>query len=125
MNNDHVLAIDLGGTNLRMAAVGPDGSILSHAKTESRNADEPQKLLQALSDLADECRAALTEPHKLVGIGAGVPANRTDGILQTLPNLPGLEGMNLKAGLTAKFGVPVVIENDATAAAIGENWLGA
>jgi glucokinase len=125
MNNDYVLAIDLGGTNLRMAAVGPDGSILSHAKTESRNADKPQKLLQALSSLADECRAALTEPHQLVGIGAGVPANRTDGILQTLPNLPRLEGMNLKADLTAKFRVPVVIENDATAAAIGENWLGA
>ncbi|MBK8464508.1 MAG: ROK family protein [Chloracidobacterium sp.] len=126
MTNEVVLAVDLGGTNLRMATVGHDGRIFSHAKTETEKANNPITLLTALSELADECRASLTSDQQIVGIGVGVPANITpDGVLQNLPNLPSLEGMNLKADLSAKFNFPVVLENDATAAAIGENWLGA
>ncbi len=124
--SDIVLAVDLGGTNLRMAAVGGDGRIFAHAKTETEKANEPKSLLAALSSLADECRASLAPEQQIIGIGAGVPANITpDGILQNLPNLPSLEGMHLKADLSAKLNFPVVLENDATAAAIGENWLGA
>ena len=48
-----------------------------------------------------------------------------DGVLTKLPNLPSLNGMNLKAALTDRFSLPVTLENGATAAAIGENWLGA
>ena len=126
MSNDVVLAVDLGGTNLRMAAVGSDGHIFSHAKTATENANEPQALLDALSSLVDECRALLVADQQVIGIGAGVPANITsEGVLNNLPNLPALEGMNLKAELEAKFALSVVLENDATAAAIGENWLGA
>ena len=63
----------------------------------------------------------------LAGIALAVPAtfNAADGILTKLPNLPSLIGMNLKADLAAKFGLPVTLENDATAAAIGEHWRGA
>ncbi len=126
MSNDVVLAVDLGGTNLRMAAVGSDGRIFSHAKTETEKANEPASLLAALSSLADECRAALAADQRVIGIGAGVPANITpEGVLHNLPNLQALEGMSLKAELETKFALPIVLENDATAAAIGENWLGA
>lgn len=126
MSHDIVLAVDLGGTNLRMAAVGRDGQIFSHAKTETENADDPQKLLAALSLLADECQAALTSEQQVIGIGAGVPANVTpQGVLQNLPNLRALEGMDLRSDLASQFNLPVVLENDATAAAIGESWLGA
>jgi len=60
------------------------------------------------------------------GVAYGVPANVTfDGVLRRLPNLPLLESLDLKTALFAKFGVPATIENDATAAAIGEHWLGA
>lgn len=124
MNNDIVLAVDLGGTNLRMAAVGRDGQIFSHKKIKTDN--DPSKLLNALVSLADECRAELTGDQTVIGIGVGAPANIThDGVLRNLPNLSQLEGMDLKADLSAKLNVPVVLENDATAAAIGENWLGA
>lgn len=126
MNNDVVLAVDLGGTNLRMAAVGRDGHIFSHAKTETEKANEPQSLLNALSSLSDESRTSLAVDQKIIGIGAGVPANITsNGVLRNLPNLRALEGLNLKAELETKFNLPVILENDATAAAIGENWLGA
>jgi len=126
MTNDIVLAVDLGGTNLRMAAVGRDGRIFSHANTKTENANEQKSLLNALSELAEKCRASIAPEQHIIGIGAGVPANITpNGVLHNLPNLPALEGMSLKTELSKRSNLPVILENDATAAAIGENWLGA
>ncbi|MEO6654564.1 MAG: ROK family protein [Pyrinomonadaceae bacterium] len=124
--NDVVLAVDLGGTNLRMAAVDRDGQIIAHARTSSDKDGTPGDLLDAVSGLAAECGYASGKVSRVIGMGVGVPANfDKDGILTHVTNLPKLTGMNLIAELSARFGVPVVLENDATAAAIGENWLGA
>ena len=120
--NDVVLAVDLGGTNLRMAAVDRDGSILAQARTISQKDWLAGDLVAELGGLAVECG---TDRH-VVGFGVGVPANfDAEGVLTHVTNLPKLTGMNLKSDISAKFGVPVVLENDATAATIGENWLGA
>ena len=122
---DIVLAIDLGGTNLRMAAVRADGHVFPVKKTPTPKGSGPAGLLNALENLADQCRATLDGGERVVGFGAGIPANIVNGPVQGLPNYSEIEGMDLGAELRAKFGVPVVLENDATAAAIGENWLGA
>jgi glucokinase len=134
MNKNFVLAVDLGGTNMRMAAVATDGTRFP-ADDDNRKSDlkiptpkesGPAGLLEAFEHLANKCRTFLPEGSQVVGVAAGVPANvGPDGILKNLPNLRSLEGMDLKSDLAAKFGVPATIENDATAAAIGENWLGA
>lgn len=126
MSDNIVLAVDLGGTNLRMAAVDRDGAILSHDDVKTDTVKDPSGLMRALMGLAERCRSLLPADAKIIGIGAGVPANITpDGILHNLPNLHQLEGMDLERELTAQFNLPVVLENDATAAAIGEKWLGA
>ena len=68
------------------------------------------------------------EKYAICGIAFASPAPAAkdgDGLLTKLPNLPSLNGMNLKKALFDRFGLPVTLENDATAAAIGENWLGA
>jgi glucokinase len=124
--NNVVLAVDLGGTNLRMSAVGSDGTIYSHARTSTPKNATPEEFLQVLNTLADECRSAFGADREVVGIGVGVPANfNAEGVLTHVTNIPSLTGMNLKADISARFGVPVALENDATAATIGENWLGA
>ena len=124
--NDVVLAVDLGGTNIRMAAVKSDGTILHHAKHPTPPNLSPERLLDLTAELADECRTGLAADSTVVGIAFAPPANVTaDGVLHNLPNIPGLDGYDLKTGLTQKLGLPATIENDATAAAIGENWLGA
>jgi len=125
--NKIVLAVDLGGTNLRMAAVNGEGAILSHARTPTPRDGGPSALIDALEALARECRAALAADQVIAAIGVGAPANISPrhSVLKNLPNLPQLEGMDLKGGLTERFHVPVTLENDATAAAMGENWLGA
>jgi glucokinase len=118
-----VLAVDLGGTNIRMAAVNRDGNILQHAKRPTPHQLTPETLLDLTNQLAGDCGFERTKPD---AIAFAPPANvGADGIIRNLPNLPLLDGFGLKAALQDEFGIPAVVENDATAAAIGENWLGA
>src|SRR5437764_7745507 len=121
-----VLAVDLGGTNLRMAAVTPDGTILHQTKQPTPEHLDPEALLTITANLADECRGTMPSDTRVAGIAFAPPANVTaDGVLHNLPNIPGIDGYDLKKGLEERFDVPATIENDATAAAIGESWLGA
>ncbi len=121
-----VLAADLGGTNLRMAAVAGDGAILHTARTGTPKGVSPEHLIELLGQLANECRSSSGTSAATVGIAVGAPANiNAEGVLQNLPNLPTLSGMDLKGELETAFELPATLENDATAAAIGENWLGA
>src|SRR5438067_1747922 len=110
-----------------MAAVGRDGKVFARARMNTPKNTSPAEFLTALGSLADECGGAMGSEKALAGIAVAVPAtfNAAEGILTKLPNLPSLIGMNLKADLADKFGLPVTLENDATAAAIGENWHGA
>jgi glucokinase len=124
--NDVALAVDMGGTNLRMAAISRDGVVLRLVRRETPRGVEPSDLIALFGQMADECREALDSGTQVIGIGVGVPANFTrEGVLTHLTNVPTLNGMHLKRDLEAKFSMPATIENDATAAAIGENWLGA
>jgi len=118
-----VLAVDLGGTNVRMAAVTIDGDIRQHAKRPTPDEFSPDDLLTLTQQLAGECGFETRKPS---AIAFAPPANvGADGIIRNLPNLPLLDGFQLKAALQGRFGIPAVVENDATAAAIGESWLGA
>lgn len=126
--SDFVLAVDLGGTNIRMAAVDRDGKLLSHGKEPTPHGMTPVQLVELAGRMGYKCRAPLDAAAKLVGVGFAVPAPAAkdfDGVLTKLPNLPTLTGMNLKTALQPVFDVPIIVENDATAAAIGEDWLGA
>src|SRR5437868_5177898 len=103
-----------------MAAVGSDGTILSRARTSTPDRPSPGEFLSAVASLADQCRAAMTSDIQIAAISAAVPATfkAAEGILTKLPNLPSLNGMDLKTELAARFCVPVTLENDATAAGI-------
>jgi glucokinase len=124
----YVLAADLGGTNLRMAAVSEKGAILSHALMPTPDAVSSSQLGGLLDQLAEECRDGIKGVGQLSAVGMGVPAPvpaNFDGILTKLPNIRTLQGTDLGLLLKEVFNVPFHIENDATAAAIGEHWLGA
>jgi glucokinase len=123
-----VLAVDLGGTNIRMAAVDYDGGILHLTRRPTPKSVSPAELISLTAELADECTEHIGENIRLCGIAYAAPAPASkdcDGVLTRLPNIPTLNGMNLKAALRDRFSFPVTVENDANAAAIGEHWLGA
>ncbi len=119
-----VLAGDLGGTHLRLAVVDENGCIVSPViKRRVPEAVSPDGLIQLVRSMADEFA---DHKYEAVALTAPAPAAKDfDGVLTKLPNLPSVTGMNLKTELFKEFGLPVTIENDATAAAIGEAWIGA
>ncbi len=126
--NNFVMAADLGGTNLRIAAVRTDGEILHLTKRPTPDNVSPDQLIALVREMASECCDSMLNDGKLIAVAFTAPApvaRDFDGILTKLPNIPTLVGMNLKTELEKLFDLPVTIENDATAAAIGENWIGA
>lgn len=123
-----VYAADLGGKNIRMAAVREDGSIGSITKRQTPVGIDIDTLLYISSEMIGAISAEHESDGELCGIGFATPApSATDeaGTLVKLPNLPGLNGARLGERLREMTGLPIRLENDATAAAIGEHWLGA
>ena len=123
--NTTVLAADLGGTNLRMAVVSSDGGILHRIKKKTPESRSRDDIVLAIADSARECLESV-QGTRISAMGIAVPATMdfNGGILKNSPQLPSLNGLNLAEELRADFDFPVVTDNDATSAAVGEHWLG-
>ncbi len=123
-----IVAVDLGGTHLRGAAVGEDGRIDHRFKQKTPPQADATRLVQAICVAIKDCqRRVLAEDSGAVvrGVSVAVPGNVLDGRVGRAPNIPGLNGLALREILNAELQLPVTIENDANAAAVGEMWQGA
>lgn len=118
-----VLALDLGGTNARFAAVRSDGEILARRRVPTMKDGTGEQILDLLVKMFGE----IAEGIDATAIAAAIPAliDAESGVLAKLPNLPALEGISLGDFLKERTGLETFVENDATAATIGEHWLGA
>lgn len=120
------IGLDLGGTNLRAAAIDDCGRILEKI-AGSTNVSEGKEPL--LADMAAVIRR-LKEKHGatgLAGIGVGVPGFilLKEGVIKNSNNLAFLEGSPIRDEMEQRLGTRVILENDANAAALGEKWMGA
>ena len=127
----YVIGVDLGGTNLR--------SILMDGKARVWGRDSRESLASqgkeaTIDQIVSSVRAMLEEagsmdiPHPSisgVGVGCPGPLNTKEGIVYFAPNLPGWENVPLVRILRDKIQLPIFLENDANAAALGEWWIGA
>jgi glucokinase len=127
MKKQIVIACDLGGTNLRMAAIDSAGNILYRTKRETPKADRADEVVGALIESAEECREKVKDSGIVLAIAIAAPAtvNAEKGIILKAPNVPALDGFRIIAALENDLNVKAILENDANAAAVGENWLGA
>jgi glucokinase len=118
---DAVLAVDVGGTQLRAAIVDADGSV--HERRSQRTPQDTS-CPDALLALTAEVRASRRVNHAVIGLPGVV--NYRDGCLHHAPNLPAGWAPHLnRAALEKHLGVPVELANDADAAAVGEALFGA
>lgn len=109
--------VDVGGTNLRIGAVDADGVVLEDRRTPSPESTDA--LLVAIAAHLDDLRVTTGRAIDAIGVGIAGLVDR-DGVLHYAPNLPQYVDVPLRALLTERLGIPVVVDNDANAAAWGE-----
>jgi glucokinase len=120
-----VFAVDLGGTHLRIGLVDDAGKIHKQFKRQTPRDDSPEAIVSALAAIADEWRDGDGGPIIAASVMVPGAVNSEQSVVLQAPNLPSLLNFEFKAVLQERLGWPVVLENDANAAAIGEMWLGA
>ncbi len=125
--NYYVLAADVGGTNTRMAIVNENGDILNLLKKPTHCKDGKDAMIRFIVSLAGETIEKSKLPkEEICGMGIGFPGplNVETGTIFNPVNLIGWNSVPLRDILEKELMVPVVIENDANAAALGEWWKG-
>ncbi|MEH7414270.1 ROK family glucokinase [Neobacillus drentensis] len=127
MDEKWLAGVDIGGTTIKMAFISQKGGIIRKWEIPT-NKNEKGKHIP--SDIAKSINLHLYElkqsKDKLVGIGIGAPGpvNVQAGTIEVAVNI-GWENFPLRDLIQRETFLPVVVENDANSAAIGEMWKGA
>jgi glucokinase len=116
----HAIGVDLGGTKILAGVVARDGSVVRrHERATPQDSQDHvvAEMEAAVAELLDESVAA-------VGFGVPSPIDQARGVVVQCVNVP-LVDAPLRERMHERFGLPVGLDNDANAAAIGEWRAGA
>lgn len=122
-----LVGVDLGGTTIKIAFINQNGEMIHKweipTNTREKGNHIPTDIAKSIDQTLDELRQ---NKNKLIGIGIGAPGpvNLKNGSIDVAVNL-GWENFHLKSLLEMETSLPVIVENDANVAAIGEMWKGA
>ncbi len=119
------IGIDLGGTQIRAALVTRAGAILHRAATATAAQAGAEAVVAQIADLAHAMAARAGGPVLGLGLCAPGPLDAARGIALSTPTIAGFTDFPLKRAVEARSGLPVVLENDGIAAAVGEWRFGA
>jgi glucokinase len=124
---DFSIGVDLGGTNLRIAAVSSDGQLLEKVGLGTKLALGRDHVIGEMCEAIQHLSAKYKNTGKLLGAGIGVPGliDMEVGMIRKAVNLPGWENYPVRAEIERRLGTRVALENDARVATLGEQWLGA
>jgi len=130
-DSKYVVGVDLGGTNIASLLLNETGKVLRR-DTRATLAREGKKrtisqIVNSVRDVLEGAKELGISSDSIIGIGIGSPGplNTKEGIIYFAPNLPGWRDVPLVEILVKELGMPVFLENDANAAALGEWWKGA
>lgn len=117
----------MGASHLHFALANLRGKILSDAESRIRPEDGPRKLIAQIKEGVHHLMVSHKDLGRLLGLCVCVPSpvHPRTGLVSFANNLPGWRNIDLARELRRTFRVPVRIENDANAAAVGERWRGA
>ena len=124
----YILGIDIGGTKLAVGVVTLEGELLAQDRVLTYAAEGPDRIIERLIEL---CHGVVEQANlswgqiRAAGVGCGGPLDPDTGVIKEPPNLPGWVDVPLVDRLQEAFGIPVFLDNDANAAALGEHWFGA
>jgi glucokinase len=124
----YTVGVDLGATKIFSLAALPDGREAGSDRRPTLADQGPQAVI---GHIVDSVRAALAAAGAAeadltaVGVAAPGPVDQERGVVRNPPNLPGWSAVPVVQILRDALGVPVALENDADAAALGEHTFGA
>ena len=136
---DLALAVDIGGTKMAAGLVTRDGSLVQRAMLPTRKSPAPGSGASAeaarsaadilwgdLAGLVERVLSEVAAGDRIVVCGAGCGGPMSPGGDEVSPlNIGAWRSFPLRARLAELTGVPVFVDNDAKALALGEGWVGA
>src|SRR3989449_6683279 len=121
-------AIDLGGTKLRAVVADLEGNIRGEVIRPSEAGEGPEPVIDRMIETLDAAAAKAgvsVSDIRAVGVASPGALDLVHGLVQEAPQLPGWDGVPLVEIMRKRLGIPALLENDANAAALGENRFGA
>jgi len=108
-----ILALDIGGTWTRAAAITVDAEVLGSVTAPTRSDVDGSAVLEAILGLLTSVAAHVSRPVRGVGVSTTGPVDPSTGVLFRPPNTgPGLEGLRLGEQLSDALSLPVVVHPD-------------
>lgn len=122
------LGVDIGGTSIKLGLVSSQGKLLLRSTFPTESTQGRKKLLGNLVwHIQTLCAEAKKNKIQVLGVGIGAPGpiDVEKGLVYFFPNIPGWKNTALKTLLEARLKMPVFLDNDANAMALGEFTFGA
>lgn len=120
------IGLELGRQRASGVLTDLSGAVCARIERHVEHPD-PQRAMPALQSIVEDLQQAFVfDRNRLLGVGMALPGRYADGGTTSLSplNLPGWQGFPVGHELEQRVKVPVLVENDATAAAIGERLHG-
>jgi glucokinase len=124
---DYSIGVDMGGTNLRIAAISTDGQLLEKITLGVKVALGRDYVIGEMCDAILRLTEQYRNSGRFVGAGIGVPGiiDMETGMMRKSANLPGWADYPVRDEIERRVGARIFLDNDANVAGMGEKWLGA
>jgi len=128
MSKKFIIAVDLGGTNLKLGLLNLDFKIIHKEILRTRKFFRKESLISAIVTCVNTILEARgLKRSDILGIGLGLPGpvDEKNGIVHFFPNIPGWKEVRLKKILSKRLRLPIFLDNDANLMTLAEYKLGA
>jgi glucokinase len=128
MANKFIIAVDLGGTNLKVALLDLKYKIKDKKVLSTQRLTRKESLISAVVDSVNKIlKNNSLDNTDILGLGLGLPGpiDTEQGIVHFFPNIPGWKEVNLKRIIENRLKLPAFLDNDAKMMCLAEHKLGA
>jgi glucokinase len=122
-----VVGVDLGGTTIKLGLIDPQKKILERRRIPTNPEEGPKNAIEHIAEVVNEYRKFVPKREKIAALGICCPGpmDHEAGMLINPTNLPRFYNVPFRQMLFDSLNMPVSLEHDAKAAALGEFYYGA